>query len=116
MRTKENVQRGPRQQDDGNDGKAPLHQMNPRFDEANRPMFGNTVARLPLSTPNQVARVAKYWSMAVVGIQRHVLVSLGPLMVSAGKAPKVRWPLTAPPMMRWWLPQPWSLPWPLLGK
>ena len=47
-------------------------------------MFGKTVARLPLSTPNQVASVAKYWSMAVVGIQRPVLVSFGPLTVRAG--------------------------------
>jgi len=31
-----------------------------------------------LSTPNQVASVAKYWSQAVVGIQRPVLTVVGP--------------------------------------
>ncbi len=61
--------------------------MNPRFEDGNRERFGNTVDRFPGSTPNQVARVAKYWSMAVVGIQRPVLVSFGPLMVRAGKEP-----------------------------
>src|SRR5215469_13542703 len=34
--------------------------MNPRLDEEKRPRFGKTVVRLLLSTPNQVARVAKY--------------------------------------------------------
>ena len=58
--------------------------MKPRLGVAKRPRFGKTVARLPLSTPNHVARVAKYWSMAVVGIQRPVLVSSGPLTVSVG--------------------------------
>jgi len=59
----------------------------PRFGVENRPIFGNTVARLPLSTPNQEANVAKYWSQAVVGIQRPVLVSSGPLTASVGKRP-----------------------------
>ncbi len=61
--------------------------MKPRLGEANRPMFGKTVERLPGSTPNHVASVAKYWSIAVVGIQRPVLVSFGPLTVSAGNWP-----------------------------
>ena len=34
--------------------------INPRFVLVKRPRFGNTVVRLLLSTPNQVARVAKY--------------------------------------------------------
>ena len=34
--------------------------MNPRFELVKRPRLGKTVVRLPLSTPNQVARVAKY--------------------------------------------------------
>ena len=50
-------------------------------------MFGKMVVRLPLSTPNHEARVAKYWSVAVVGIHRPVLVSSGPLMVSVGYLP-----------------------------
>ena len=41
------------------DGTALVHRK-PRLGEENRPRFGNTVARLPLSTPNHVARVAKY--------------------------------------------------------
>ena len=32
----------------------------PRFAEEKRPRFGKTVLRFPLSTPNQVANVAKY--------------------------------------------------------
>src|SRR5262249_3450528 len=35
-------------------------QMNPRFGVEKRPRLGKTVARLLLSTPNQVASVAKY--------------------------------------------------------
>ena len=38
------------------------------MDVANLPTLGNTVARLPESTPNHVAIVAKYWSIAVVGM------------------------------------------------
>ena len=34
--------------------------MNPKFGAAKRPMLGKTVLRLLLSTPNQVAIVAKY--------------------------------------------------------
>src|ERR1039458_4025494 len=34
--------------------------MNPRFGLVKRPRLGKTVVRLPLSTPNHVARVAKY--------------------------------------------------------
>ena len=38
----------------------PSPQMNPRFVLEKRPRFGKTVVRLLLSTPNQVANVAKY--------------------------------------------------------
>ena len=72
---------------DGGDRETFLHQYKPEIGVAKRPRFGKTVARLPLSTPNQVASVAKYWSMAVVGIQRPVLVSSGPLTVSVGNVP-----------------------------
>ncbi len=41
--------------------------MKPRLGEAKRPILGKTVDRLPESTPNHVASVAKYWSIAVVG-------------------------------------------------
>ena len=61
--------------------------MNPRLEDEKRPRLGKTVARLLLSTPNQVASVAKYWSQAVVGIQRPVLVSSGPLTASVGNLP-----------------------------
>ena len=61
--------------------------MKPRLLAEKRPMLGKSVARLPASTPNQVASVAKYWSMAVVGIQRPVLVSSGPLTASVGNVP-----------------------------
>src|ERR1017187_6675850 len=90
--------------------------MNWRFVLAKRPRLGKTVVRLLVSTPNQDARVAKYWSQAVVGIQRPVLTSSGPPTASEGNVPYVWLPCTAPPMMRWWLPQPWSLPTPLEGK
>ena len=83
MKIQSNSKQGAGERDDGQ----PLLHMKPRFGAAKRPRFGKTVARLPLSTPNQVASVAKYWSMAVVGIQRPVLVSSGPLTVSVGNFP-----------------------------
>ena len=49
--------------------------------------FGKTVVRLLLSTPNHVAIRAKYWSIAVVGIQRPVPVSSGPLTEREGHVP-----------------------------
>src|SRR6266852_2096616 len=65
--------------------------IKPRFDLEKRPIFGKTVARLPGSRPNQVAIVEKYWSVAVVGIQRPVpllwLASSGPLRAREGKVP-----------------------------
>ena len=42
---------------------------------------------LPALTPNQLARVAEYSSTEVVGIQRPVLVSSGPLTARVGKVP-----------------------------
>jgi hypothetical protein len=48
-------------------------------------MFGNTVARSALATPNQRASVAPYWSTAVVGIQRpRTSASLGPPSARVG--------------------------------
>ena len=61
--------------------------MNPRLDVAKRPMFGSTVDRSELLTPNQVARVAAYSSTLVVGIQRPSPVSSGPLTVNVGNVP-----------------------------
>ena len=59
----------------------------PRLGVENRPKLGKTVATLLLSTPNHVASVAKYWSIAVVGIQRPVLVSSGPFTAKVGNVP-----------------------------
>src|SRR5689334_13853485 len=67
----------------------PCH-TKPRLGVEKRPRFGKTVPRFPLSTPNHVASVAKYWSMAVLGIQRPVSVSSGPLMARVGNLPYVR--------------------------
>ena len=59
-----------------------LHQMKSRMELAlmlvKRPRLGKTVLRFAWSTPNQSASLARYWSVAVVGIQRPVLVSSGP--------------------------------------
>ena len=62
----------------------------PRYGEANRPRFGKTVGMCVLSTPNHFAIVAAYWSTAVVGIHRPVLVSSGPPTVNVGHVPYVR--------------------------
>ena len=51
--------------------------MKPRSGVAKRLRLGKMAAKLaPGSTPNHLARVAEYWSTAVVGIHRPVLVSL----------------------------------------
>lgn len=52
-----------------------------------RPRFGKMVPMSVFETPNQRASVAEYSSTEVVGIQRPVLVSSGPLMASVGKRP-----------------------------
>ncbi len=67
--------------------KAHAHSMKPRLELAKRPRLGKTVGRSVLVTPNHEARVALYSSTLVLGIQRPVLVSLGPFTTRAGKAP-----------------------------
>jgi hypothetical protein len=65
-------------------------------------------------TPIQRASVAASWSTAVVGSSRPWPTSSGPLTLTEGSWPWKRPPRTAPPTRKWWLPQPWSLPSPLL--
>ncbi len=64
-----------------------FYSMKPRSAVAKRGRFGKTVSMLAGLMPIHFASVAAYWSTAVVGIQRPVLVSSGPPTVSAGKAP-----------------------------
>src|SRR6476646_11718565 len=50
--------------------------------------FGKIVGKSAVGTPNQLARVAAYWSSDVVGIQRPWLVaSSGPPSAKVGKVP-----------------------------
>jgi len=50
-------------------------------------MFGSTTGRFDALTPNQLARVAEYWSTLVVGIQRPRPVSWGPPSSRRGTCP-----------------------------
>lgn len=63
------------------------YSMKPRSGLEKRPRFGNTVGISVAVRPNHFASVALYSSTLVVGIQRPVLVSLGPLTRSSGKLP-----------------------------
>jgi len=44
------------------------------------------------------------------------LLLLAFFVPSTGNVPKSLPPSTAPPITKWWLPQPWSVPSPLLVK
>ncbi len=62
--------------------------MKPRLLVGKLARLGKTEGRLAALTPNHVARVAAYWSRAVVGIQRPFWsASLGPPSARVGKVP-----------------------------
>jgi hypothetical protein len=62
--------------------------MKPKFVVVKFAKLGKMFGKLAALTPNQVARVAAYWSKAVVGIQRPFWsASFGPPRVSVGKMP-----------------------------
>ena len=76
-------------------------------------------------TPNQRPSVAPSWSTDTSGSKAPLpnwsgLLSKLLLLLfykpTVGKRPYRSPPFTAPPMTRWWLPQPWSVPSPLLVK
>jgi hypothetical protein len=63
------------------------YSMKPRSGLLNRPRLGKTVGISVAESPNHFAMVALYSSTLVVGIQRPVLVSLGPPTASTGNDP-----------------------------
>jgi len=63
--------------------------------------FAKMVGKSAVGTPNQFAKVAVYWSSAVVGIHRPSLVaSSGPPSASVGNVPKKSPPWTPPPIIK----------------
>src|SRR5258708_3521766 len=63
---------------------------------------------LPFATPNQLARVAPYWSTESAGSRRPWPTSSGPLLATIGGGPKKSRPWTAPPMPKCIERQPWT--------
>ena len=62
--------------------------MKPRSMLGKFAMFGKIDGKSIACTPNQVAKVAAYWSRAVVGIHGPLLpASSGPASASVGKVP-----------------------------
>src|SRR5262249_21217693 len=83
---------------------------------AKRPRLGTMGGRSAGATPNQLARVATYWSGLGGGIHRPSLVkSSGPPRARVGKVPEVGRPRTAPPGDRRGLPPARSDPPPHAG-
>src|SRR5260370_4461588 len=72
---------------------------NPRFIVGKLPIFGKIVAICDAFTPNQLASVAAYCTLPVVGNHRpFVPESSGPPRDSVGNVPYTSPPLTAPPI------------------
>src|ERR1700730_8268090 len=70
----------------------------PRFIVGKLPIFGKIVAICDGLTPNQLASVAAYCTLPVVGTHRpFVPESSGPFKASVGNVPYICPPFTAPP-------------------
>ncbi len=84
---------------------------NPKFAEAKLPIFGNTLAICVALTPNQLASVPAYCTLAVEGTHRPFdPESSGPASASVGNVPYILPPFTAPPTTMWCEPHAWSDP------